>query len=155
MEEPRKEEITEEVKKEEEQQPMGLPMRSCILMIMAGIYLTYTGYRLCRNVLDGVEGGSWGFMAAGIIFVIVGIGMIVVGGRGAMRNEKEKKEAEVAQKAGVSEKAIPEASEVKTPEPAKKMSIADRANLVNKVNEEESTSEEKKSDDAISEEKQE
>ena len=151
MEEPRKEEITEEVKKEEEQ-PVGLPMRSCILMTLAGIYLTYTGYRLCRNVLDGVEGGSWGFMAAGVIFVVIGIGMLVVGGKGLMRNEKEKKEAEAAQKAGVSEKAIPEASEVKTSEPAKKMSIADRANLVNKVNEEES--EEKKSDDAISEEKQ-
>lgn len=153
MEEPRKEEITEEVKAEEKQ-PVGLPMRSCILMIMAGIYLIYTGYRLCRNVLDGVEGGSWGFMAAGVVFCVVGIGMLVVGGKGFMRNEKEKKEAEAAQKAGVSEKAIPEASEVKMSEPAKKMSIADRANLVNKVNEEESSTEEKKSDDTISEEKQ-
>ena len=143
MEEPKNEEITEEVKKEEEQQPMGLPMRSCILMTLAGLYLTYTGYRLCKNVLDGVEGGSWGFMAAGIIFAVVGIGMVIIGGKGLLRNEKEKKGAEAAQKAGVSEKAIPEASEVKTPEPAKKMSIADRANLVNKVNEEENSSEEK------------
>ena len=143
MEEPKNEEITEEVKKEEEQQPMGLPMRSCILMTLAGLYLTYTGYRLCKNVLDGVEGGSWGFMAAGIIFAVVGIGMVIIGGKGLLRNEKEEKEAEAAQKAGVSEKAIPETSEVKTAEPAKKMSIADRANLVNKVNEEENSSEEK------------
>ena len=143
MEEPKNEEITEEVKKEEEQQPMGLPMRSCILMTLAGLYLTYTGYRLCKNVLDGVEGGSWGFMAAGIIFAVVGIGMVIIGGKGLLRNEKEKKEAEAAQKAGVSDKAIPETSEVKTAEPAKKMSIADRANLVNKVNEEENSSEEK------------
>ena len=120
-----------------------IPTRSVILWVLAGGYLLYSGYTLCKNVLDGVEGGSWGFMAAGIIFAVVGIGMVIIGGKGLLRNEKEKKEAEAAQKAGVSEKAIPETSEVKTAEPAKKMSIADRANLVNKVNEEENSSEEK------------
>ena len=67
-------------------------------MTLAGIYLIYTGYRLCRNVLEGVEGGSWGFMASGVVFVLIGIGMLVVGGRGLMRREKEKKERETEEK---------------------------------------------------------
>ena len=49
-------EIPQEEKKPE------VPTRSMILMILAGCYLLYTGYRLCKNVLDGVEGGSWGFL---------------------------------------------------------------------------------------------
>ena len=43
-------EIPQEEKKPE------VPTRSMILMILAGCYLLYTGYRLCKNVLDGVEG---------------------------------------------------------------------------------------------------
>lgn len=35
-------------------------MRSCVLMLLAGLYLLYTGYKLCQNVLNGVEGGNWG-----------------------------------------------------------------------------------------------
>lgn len=135
MEEPRKEEITEEGK-----QTLGLPTRSCIFMTLAGLYLVYTGYRLCRNVLDGVEGGSWGFMAAGVVFCVIGIGMVVVGGRGLMRNEKEKKAAEAAEKtesAVMNQKVVEE----KPTESGKKMSITERANLVNKVMEEEHTSE--------------
>ncbi len=54
------------------------PTRSYVLMILAGCYLLYTGYRLCKNVIDGVDGGSWGFFAAGIGFLIVGAVMLLL-----------------------------------------------------------------------------
>lgn len=145
MEEPRKEEITEEVKeeqKDQEKQPGVLPVRSCILMCLAGIYLVYTGYRLCSNVLKGVEGASWGFMIAGIAFLIAGIGMLVVGGRGVIRDDKEKKALAAAQKAEqeVNKNRAPAGGEsVEKQAAAGKMSIADRANLVKKIDEEKDT----------------
>ena len=52
MEEPRKEE--NQNTGEENQNQSGLPVRSCMLMCLAGIYLLYTGYKLCKNVIDGV-----------------------------------------------------------------------------------------------------
>ena len=56
-----------EVQTSQENTPQNAtPTRSYVLMILAGCYLLYTGYRLCKNVLDGVEGGSWGFFAAGV-----------------------------------------------------------------------------------------
>ena len=50
----------------------------------------YTGYRLCKNVLEGVEGGSWGFFAAGVGFIVVGAVMLFIGGRNYLRREKGK-----------------------------------------------------------------
>ena len=67
------------------------PTRSCILMLLAGAYLIYTGYRLCRNVIDGVEGGGWGFFAAGVGFLVVGVVMLIVGGKNFIKNDKEKR----------------------------------------------------------------
>ena len=66
-------------------------------MILAGCYLVYTGYRLCKNVLDGVEGGSWGFFVAGAAFIVVGAVMLLVGGRNYLRREKEKRAEQEAQ----------------------------------------------------------
>ena len=61
-----------EVQTSQENTPQNAtPTRSYVLMILAGCYLLYTGYRLCKNVIDGVDGGSWGFFAAGIGFLIV------------------------------------------------------------------------------------
>ena len=63
-----------EVQTSQENTPQNAtPTRSYVLMILAGCYLLYTGYRLCKNVIDGVDGGSWGFFAAGIGFLIVRI----------------------------------------------------------------------------------
>ncbi|WP_373217846.1 hypothetical protein [Ruminococcus sp. 5_1_39BFAA] len=143
MEEPRKEDITEEVKeeqKDQETQPGTLPVKSCILMCFAGIYLVYTGYRLCSNVLNGVDGASWGFMIAGIAFLIAGIGMLIVGGKGVIRDDKEKKALAAAQKAEqeANKNKAPAGGETAEKQGAAgKMSIADRANLVKKINEEE------------------
>ena len=65
-------------------------------MLLAGVYLLYTGYKLCKDVLDGVNGSSWGFFAAGVGFLIVGVVMLVVGGRDLMKKDKAKRAAEAA-----------------------------------------------------------
>ena len=83
-------EVTTSGEAPQEKKKQEVPTRSMILMILAGCYLLYTGYRLCKNVLDGVEGGSWGFFAAGAAFIVVGAVMLFVGGRNYLRREKEK-----------------------------------------------------------------
>ncbi|MFR8352258.1 MAG: DUF308 domain-containing protein [Blautia obeum] len=75
------------------------PTRSYVLMILAGCYLLYTGYRLCKNVIDGVDGGSWGFFAAGIGFLIVGAVMLFIGGKNFIKRDKEKRAMEEAARA--------------------------------------------------------
>ena len=47
------------------------------LLLLAGVYLLYTGYKLCANVLKGEEGASWGFFIAGAAFLIIGAGMLL------------------------------------------------------------------------------
>lgn len=139
MEEPRKDEITEDVKeeqKDQEKQSGTLPVRSCMLMCLAGIYLVYTGYKLCSNVINKVDGASWGFMIAGIAFLVAGAAMLIVGGKGVIRDDKEKKALEAAQKAEKASAPAKEEAEEKTGSTGK-MSIADRANLVKKINEDE------------------
>lgn len=108
----------------EEPKEQGMPMRSSIIMLLAGAYLLYTGYQLCKNVLDGVEGSGWGFFAAGVGFLIVGIVMLVVGGRDLMKKDKAKREAQAAAEAQIEEQPEPEPAE-----PKKSMSIAERAHL--------------------------
>lgn len=79
-----------EVQTSQENTPQNAtPTRSYVLMILAGCYLLYTGYRLCKNVIDGVDGGSWGFFAAGIGFLIVGAVMLFIGGKN-LSNEIKK-----------------------------------------------------------------
>ena len=128
-------EIPQEEKKPE------VPIRSMILMILAGCYLLYTGYRLCKNVIDGVDGGSWGFFAAGIGFLIVGAVMLFIGGKNFIKRDKEKRAMEEA--AMVEEKA---AEPEKTTE-KKTMSIAERARLASSLDDAEEVEETKDSDD--------
>ena len=108
-------------KPEEEQKPQTMPARSYILMLLAGAYLIYTGYKLCKNVIDGVEGGSWGFFAAGVGFLIVGIVMMVIGVKNAYLNDKEKK--------ALAEQKQPEEITARENPEQKNMSIAERARL--------------------------
>ena len=74
-----KEELQQETAEEKNSGQGNSSTRSSLLWIFAGGYLVYTGYRLCKNVLDGVEGGSWGFFAAGAAFIVVGAVMLFVG----------------------------------------------------------------------------
>ena len=134
MEDKKKEEMVQEEtsvqpeenkeEKEEQQETFqgGLPMRSCILMLLAGLYLLYTGYKLCQNVLTGVEGGNWGFFAAGVGFLIVGAVMLFIAGKNYLKREKEKKEAREKE---IQNDPLPK----EAPEERKTMSIAERARL--------------------------
>ena len=124
-------EVTTSGEAPQEKKKQEVPTRSMILMILAGCYLLYTGYRLCKNVLDGVEGGSWGFFAAGAAFIVVGAVMLFVGGRNYLRREKEKRAEQEAQ-AQIIRKTQP-AEEKKT------MSIEDRARLAGGLDDSEET----------------
>ena len=118
-------EVTTSGEAPQEKKKQEVPTRSMILMILAGCYLVYTGYRLCKNVLDGVEGGSWGFFAAGAAFIVVGAG------RNYLRREKEKRAEQEAQ-----------AQIIRETQPAKEkktMSIADRARLAEGLDDAEET----------------
>lgn len=124
-------EVTTSGEAPQEKKKQEVPTRSMILMILAGCYLVYTGYRLCKNVLDGVEGGSWGFFAAGGAFIVVGAVMLLVGGRNYLRREKEKRAEQEAQ-----------AQIIRETQPAKEkktMSIADRARLAEGLDDAEET----------------
>ena len=39
----------------------AMPMRTCLVMILAGVYVAYLGVSLCQNVINGAEGSSTGF----------------------------------------------------------------------------------------------
>ncbi len=89
----------EEQKKEQEipekkENTQSLPARSMMLLIIAGAYLIYTGYTLCKNVLEGQEGAGWGFFVAGVAFVIIGAGMLFQGIKSYHARTKEKGPAE-------------------------------------------------------------
>ena len=136
------EEKENEVQTSQENTPQNAtPTRSYVLMILAGCYLLYTGYRLCKNVIDGVDGGSWGFFAAGIGFLIVGAVMLFIGGKNFIKRDKEKRAMEEA--AMAEEKA---AEPEKTTE-KKTMSIAERARLALSLDDAEEVEETKDSDD--------
>ena len=126
MEEPRKEE--NQNAGEEKQNQSGLPVRSCMLMCLAGIYLLYTGYKLCKNVIDGVDGGAWYFMVAGIAFLVIGAGMLFYGGKNVIKDDKEKRAKEAEEKARLAKEAAAAGNG--------KKSISDRANLVRRMEEE-------------------
>ena len=126
-----KEELQQETAEEKNSGQGNSSTRSSLLWIFAGGYLVYTGYRLCKNVLDGVEGGSWGFFAAGAAFIVVGAVMLFVGGRNYLRREKEKRAEQEAQ-----------AQIIRETQPAKEkktMSIADRARLAEGLDDAEET----------------
>ena len=126
-----KEELQQETAEEKNSGQGNSSTRSSLLRIFAGGYLVYTGYRLCKNVLDGVEGGSWGFFAAGAAFIVVGAVMLFVGGRNYLRREKEKRAEQEAQ-----------AQIIRETQPAKEkktMSIADRARLAEGLDDAEET----------------
>lgn len=118
--------------KEEKNSSSG--SRRFLMWLIAGAYLIYTAYELCRNVIEGAEGTGPGFFVAGIAFGIIGALMLAAGIKGYVKMDKEKKAAEERQKA---ENPAP------VPAPPKKtsMSIAERARLAERLKEEETPEE--------------
>lgn len=121
-----------------------MPKRSMLLWTLAGIYLLYTGYTLCSNVIKGEEGASIGFLLAGIVFLLIGGGLLIAAMKGYKKIEKNSRERE-AQEAAAAEKMAEETVE-KIEETAEKsaphkMTIAERAALANRAEDEEETEE--------------
>ena len=119
----------QEVQESVEEKPtQETPLRSSVIMLLAGAYLLYTGYKLCQDVLNGANGSKWGFFAAGVGFLIVGVVMLIVGGRDLMKRDKAKREAEAAAQEQTQEQ--PESEPV---EQKKSMSIAERSHLADEL----------------------
>ena len=110
---------------EKKERPAGT---SFGLLLLAGVYLLYTGYKLCANVLKGEEGASWGFFIAGAAFLIIGAGMLFVAAKTAKQRSDAKKAA-----AAEEEKEHP----VEPVQEPKRMTIAERAKLAGNVAEKE------------------
>lgn len=125
----------------EQEAPAGMPTRSLMLWVLAGIYLVYTGYRLCKNVIDGVEGASIGFMLSGIVFLVIGGGLLFFGLRGVYRADRLKKAQEAAANAQGGSKPEPKAVATVKEDGRKSMSIAERARLAGRLEEETEDSE--------------
>lgn len=150
MEENKKEE-TKETQKKKKLWEM-IPVRSCMLMSLGGLYILYMGYRLCKNVINGVDGGGIGFFIVGAVFLIVGAGMLYVGIRGVLADDKKQKAEAAALKEAEKAEKTEELSETEELEKemanaeegkktTRKMSIKDRANLAGRLAEEESEEE--------------
>ena len=113
----------------------AMPMRTCLVMILAGVYVAYLGVSLCQNVINGAEGSSPGFMVAGVIFIVLGVAFVINGIRGSIKAGKIQK-SNAESEAQASETEISRTVESKmesTSSLNKKMSIADRANLVSQL----------------------
>lgn len=114
----------------------AMPMRTCLVMILAGGYVAYLGVSLCQNVINGAEGSSPGFMVAGVIFIVLGVAFVINGIRGSIKAGKMQKESNAESEAQASETETSGTVESKmesTSSLNKKMSIADRANLVSQL----------------------
>ena len=99
--------------------------RSAIVMLIAGLYLAYLGWGLCKGYIDKAEGSRIGFFCAGAAFILIGVFMAFAGGRVTLKAQNQKKaeaEAEM-KKTGTSEEV---------PEEKKPMSIAERAALASR-----------------------
>ena len=125
-----KDELGNKEIKEENSTRGPLPTRSLILWILAGIYLLYTGYSICKNVIEGKEGSGIGFLIAGIAFLIVGGALLFLGAKGMMKADRVQKAEEAAKAKVEAEKAKAQAEASKP-----SMSIAERANLASRMNE--------------------
>ena len=118
-------EVTTSGEAPQEKKKQEVPTRSMILMILAGCYLVYTGYRLCASVISGAEDSGVVFLAAGGIFVVIGAVLLIMAIRNLAKAGAQKHEIEEA----AAKKAAEEASQNPETVAKKKMSIAERAHL--------------------------
>ena len=111
-----------------------------ILWSLAGVYLLYTSYSLCKGYVTGEEGTSMGFMLAGIAFAAIGAGLLFFGIKNMLSEEKIKK-------AKAAKNAAMEGGELKKEDASgqnRSMSIAERANMVKNLEDEEEDGENEK-----------
>ena len=77
----------------------GVPLRTYLIMILAGAYVAYLGVSLCQGVMKGAEGSSPGFMVAGVVFIVLGVIFVINGIRGSLKVSKAQKEQANAENA--------------------------------------------------------
>lgn len=121
---------------EEEKKNSGSSSRRYLVWVIAGVYLIYTAYELCKNVINGEEGTGPAFLAAGIAFGIIGAVMCVAGIKGFIKMSKEKKAEEERLKT-----ENPKPASGPAPEGKKSMSIAERARLAERLKDEDTPEE--------------
>lgn len=115
-----------------------VPMRTYVIMALAGIYVAYLGYSLCSSVIKGADGSSPGFMVAGIVFLVLGVVFVLNGIKGYVKITKAQKEqtdkSSIQMSEDEADTEVPQAAEeTGSSSQGKKMSIADRANLVSQL----------------------
>ena len=88
-------EDTQEIAKSGEEEPdteeQKVSNGRFILWSLAGVYLLYTSYSLCKGYVTGEEGTSMGFMLAGIAFAAIGAGLLFFGIKNMLSEEKIRK----------------------------------------------------------------
>ena len=114
-----------------------------ILWSLAGVYLLYTSYSLCKGYVTGEEGTSMGFMLAGIAFAAIGAGLLFFGIKNMLSEEKIKK-AKAAKNAAMEAAAGGELKKEDASGQNRAMSIAERANMVKNLEDEEEDGENEK-----------
>ena len=144
MEEQKNENLPEEVQaenstKEDNGEQEKASGRRILLWGLAGIYLLYTGFSLCKGFINGEEGSQMGFMIAGIAFLAIGAGLIFALKSGKVKELKEAGEA--AGRAGTEAAAGGELKSEDRPLTDRSMSIAQRANLTQRLADEETEKE--------------
>ena len=114
-----------------------------ILWSLAGVYLLYTSYSLCKGYVTGEEGTSMGFMLAGIAFAAIGAGLLFFGIKNMLSEEKIRK-AKAAKNAAMEAAAGGELKKEDASGQNRSMSIAERANMVKNLEDEEEDGENEK-----------
>ena len=129
-------EIVKSEEKEQDAEEQKSSNGRFLLWTLAGIYLLYTGYSLCKGFITGAEGTGMGFMLAGIAFAVIGVGLLFLSIKNMLSEEKLKK-AKIAKNAAMEAAAGGELKKENASGQHKSMSIAERANLVKELEGEE------------------
>lgn len=141
MEENKNEELQEQVQTESQEEQKPSSNARFMLWTLAGIYLLYTGYSLCKGFITGAEGTGIGFMLAGIVFAVIGVGLLVASIK-TMISEDKLKKAKAAKDAAMLAAAGSELDKGDGSGTKKSMSISERANLAKRLENEEESEEE-------------
>lgn len=141
MEENKNEELQEQVQTESQEEQKPSSNARFMLWTLAGIYLLYTGYSLCKGFITGAEGTGIGFMLAGIAFAVIGVGLLVASIK-TMISEDKLKKAKAAKDAAMAAAAGGELDKGDGSDTKKSMSISERANLAKRLENEEENEEE-------------